>query len=186
MADPFIREHTEELMNNIRTQVLLRLIRPYTNVRICYLSRKLKVTESEVVQLLVDAILDDGLEAKINEESGMVEMPKNKKKMAVTTLVVPNAGDQGDSVRQQIKQRTQRTQYFLFFRKETRSRVHPQIHRPLPPPPTLRPSFQDRQRRRVNQSFLWKDSVSGRSASTQSSRQSDKNNDCKYNLKLQN
>ncbi|EGT34172.1 hypothetical protein CAEBREN_12604 [Caenorhabditis brenneri] len=95
MADPFIREHTEELMNNIRTQVLLRLIRPYTNVRISYLSQKLKVSESEVIHLLVDAILDDGLEAKINEESGMIEMPKNKKKMAVSSLVVPNAGDQG-------------------------------------------------------------------------------------------
>ncbi|ULU09615.1 hypothetical protein L3Y34_014182 [Caenorhabditis briggsae] len=93
MADPFIREHTEELMNNIRTQVLLRLIRPYTNVRISYLSKKLKVSEGEVIDLLVGAILDDGLEAKINEESGMIEMPKNKKKMTVSTLVVPNAGD---------------------------------------------------------------------------------------------
>lgn len=99
MADPFIREHTEELMNNIRTQVLLRLIRPYTNVRISYLSQKLKVSQKEVIHLLVDAILDDGLEAKINEESGMIEMPKNKKKMMVTSLVVPNAGDQGTTVR---------------------------------------------------------------------------------------
>ncbi|CAI2307782.1 unnamed protein product [Caenorhabditis sp. 36 PRJEB53466] len=96
MGDPFIREHTTELMNNIRTQVLLRLIRPYTNVRISYLAQKLKVSECEVVHLLVDSILDDGLEAKINEESGMIEMPKNKKKMAVSSLVVPNAGDQID------------------------------------------------------------------------------------------
>ncbi|PIC55129.1 hypothetical protein B9Z55_000534 [Caenorhabditis nigoni] len=99
MADPFIREHTEELMNNIRTQVLLRLIRPYTNVRISYLSKKLKVSEGEVIDLLVGAILDDGLEAKINEESGMIEMPKNKKKMTVSTLVVPNAGDSAAVVR---------------------------------------------------------------------------------------
>ncbi|EDS32321.1 cop9 signalosome complex subunit [Culex quinquefasciatus] len=32
MADPFIREHIENLLRNIRTQVLIKLIRPYTKI----------------------------------------------------------------------------------------------------------------------------------------------------------
>ena len=39
MEDQFIREHIEELLRNIRQQVLIKLIRPYTRVRIDFLSQ---------------------------------------------------------------------------------------------------------------------------------------------------
>ena len=39
MEDPFIREHIEELLRNIRTQVLIKLIRPYTRVRIIFIAQ---------------------------------------------------------------------------------------------------------------------------------------------------
>ena len=39
MEDPFIREHIEELLRNIRTQVLIKLIRPYTRVRILFIAQ---------------------------------------------------------------------------------------------------------------------------------------------------
>ena len=39
MEDPFIREHIEELLRNIRTQVLIKLIRPYTRVRITFIAQ---------------------------------------------------------------------------------------------------------------------------------------------------
>ena len=39
MEDPFIREHIEELLRNIRTQVLIKLIRPYTRVRLSFISQ---------------------------------------------------------------------------------------------------------------------------------------------------
>ena len=39
MEDQFIREHIEELLRNIRQQVLVKLIRPYTRVRIDFLSQ---------------------------------------------------------------------------------------------------------------------------------------------------
>uniref|UniRef100_A0A158P7S2 COP9 signalosome complex subunit 2 n=1 Tax=Angiostrongylus cantonensis TaxID=6313 RepID=A0A158P7S2_ANGCA len=60
MQDPFIREHVEELLTNIRTQVLLRLIKPYTRIRLQYLSQKLRISIAEVKRLLVDTILDEG------------------------------------------------------------------------------------------------------------------------------
>ncbi|CAJ0595329.1 unnamed protein product [Cylicocyclus nassatus] len=67
MQDPFIREHIEELLTNIRTQVLLRLIKPYTRIRLQYLSQQLRVSIAEVKRLLVDTILDEGLPARIDE-----------------------------------------------------------------------------------------------------------------------
>lgn len=72
MADPFIREHIEELLNNIRTQVLLRLIRPYNRVRLSHLADELHIDESEVKRLLVDTILDEGLSARIDEIGGVL------------------------------------------------------------------------------------------------------------------
>ncbi|CAD6194719.1 unnamed protein product [Caenorhabditis auriculariae] len=91
MADPFIREHIEELMNNIRTQVLLRLIRPYTKVRISWLSKRLKVSENEIQRLLVDAILDEGLEARISEETGMLLMSPACKQVKPQCSAQPTA-----------------------------------------------------------------------------------------------
>uniref|UniRef100_A0A915P2D9 PCI domain-containing protein n=1 Tax=Meloidogyne floridensis TaxID=298350 RepID=A0A915P2D9_9BILA len=43
MDDPFIREHIEELLANIRTEVLLRLIKPYVCIRLSYLAEELRI-----------------------------------------------------------------------------------------------------------------------------------------------
>ncbi|CAI4231605.1 unnamed protein product [Auanema sp. JU1783] len=67
MSDPFIKEHIEELLNNIRTQVLLKLVRPYTRVRLNYLAKQLRIEVAEIKRLLIDTILDEGLAARIDE-----------------------------------------------------------------------------------------------------------------------
>lgn len=38
MDDPFIRNYIEDLLKNIRTQVLLKLIKPYTRIRLPFIS----------------------------------------------------------------------------------------------------------------------------------------------------
>ncbi|KAI3909154.1 hypothetical protein MKW98_012891 [Papaver atlanticum] len=53
MDDPFIRNYIEDLLKNIRTQVFLKLIKPYTTIRIPYISKELNVPEKDVEQLLV-------------------------------------------------------------------------------------------------------------------------------------
>nr|CAG4643876.1 EOG090X04DO [Lepidurus arcticus] len=58
MDDPFIREHIEDLLRNIRTQVLIQLIKPYTRIHIPSISRELNVDVTEVESLLVSCILD--------------------------------------------------------------------------------------------------------------------------------
>ena len=37
--DAFIRQYIEDLLKNIRTQVVLKLIQPYTRIRIPFISR---------------------------------------------------------------------------------------------------------------------------------------------------
>ena len=39
MDDPFIRNYIEDLLRNIRTQVLIKLIKPYTTIRIPFVSK---------------------------------------------------------------------------------------------------------------------------------------------------
>lgn len=79
MDDPFIREHIEgcnvfplsiltafinffrsfiELLRNIRTQVMIKLIKPYTRIHLPYLSKELNIDVAEVENLLVQCILD--------------------------------------------------------------------------------------------------------------------------------
>lgn len=47
-----------DLLRNIRTEVMIKLIRPYTRVRIPFICEQLKITEAEVEALLVNCILD--------------------------------------------------------------------------------------------------------------------------------
>merc|ERR1712088_941127 len=48
MDDPFIREHIEDLLRNIRTQVLIKLIKPYTRIKIGFISGELNTDPSDV------------------------------------------------------------------------------------------------------------------------------------------
>ena len=41
MDDPFIMEHIDELLQNIRTQVLIKLIKLYTRICIPFISKEL-------------------------------------------------------------------------------------------------------------------------------------------------
>ena len=58
MGDAFIRNYIEDLLKNIRTQVLLKVITPYTRIRIAFIAQELNIAPAEVEQLLVTLILD--------------------------------------------------------------------------------------------------------------------------------
>ncbi|VDO30307.1 unnamed protein product [Onchocerca flexuosa] len=72
MADPFIREHIEELLTNIRSQVLISLCVPYSRIYLSFLAEELRVKVEEVLVLLADLILDGALNAKIDEINGIL------------------------------------------------------------------------------------------------------------------
>jgi COP9 signalosome complex subunit 2 len=48
----------KDLLRNIRTQVLVKLIKPYTKIHIPFIAKELNIDETEVESLLVACILD--------------------------------------------------------------------------------------------------------------------------------
>jgi len=67
MGDAFIRNYIEDLLKNIRTQVLLKVITPYTRIRISFIAQELNITPAEVEQLLVALILDGQIDGHIDQ-----------------------------------------------------------------------------------------------------------------------
>merc|ERR1712126_606263 len=74
MDDPFIREHIEDLLKNIRTQVLVKLIKPYTRIHIPFISGELNIEPSDVESLLVSCILDTTIYGRIDQVNGVLEL----------------------------------------------------------------------------------------------------------------
>ncbi|KAK3098879.1 hypothetical protein FSP39_023925 [Pinctada imbricata] len=76
MEDPFIREHIEDLLRNIRTQVLIKLIKPYTRIHIPFISKELNIDPTEVENLLVSCILDNAINGRIDQVNQVLELEK--------------------------------------------------------------------------------------------------------------
>jgi len=76
MDDPFIREHIEDLLRNIRTQVLIKLIKPYTRIKVGFISGELNIEPSDVESLLVSCILDATIYGRIDQVNGVLELDK--------------------------------------------------------------------------------------------------------------
>jgi len=74
MEDTFIREHIEDLLRNIRTQVLIKLIKPYTRIQIQFISGELNIESGDVESLLVSCILDSTISGRIDQVSGVLEL----------------------------------------------------------------------------------------------------------------
>jgi len=77
MDDPFIREHIEDLLRNIRTQVLIKLIKPYTRIHIPFISKELNIDAIEVEALLVSCILDNTVHGKIDQVNQVLELKQD-------------------------------------------------------------------------------------------------------------
>lgn len=74
MGDTFIREHIEDLLGNVRTQVLTQLIKPYTKIRIPFISQELNIDCNEVEALLVQCILDKTIVGQIDQKNQLLEL----------------------------------------------------------------------------------------------------------------
>lgn len=73
MDDEFIREYLEDLLRTIRMQVLHEILRPYTRISIKAISKKLNgIQVKDVENLLVTAILDGTLDARIDQVNGVL------------------------------------------------------------------------------------------------------------------
>jgi len=76
MGDPFIAQFINPVLREIRTQVLLQMIQPYTRVTIPYIAKKLNVSAAEVQDLLVFLILDNKIEGQIDQINQLLRIEK--------------------------------------------------------------------------------------------------------------
>ena len=67
LGDAFIKMYLDDLLKNIRTQVLLKVIKPYTRIRIPFIATELNISTSEVEHLLVALILDGHIDGRIDQ-----------------------------------------------------------------------------------------------------------------------
>ncbi|KAI9341336.1 PCI domain-containing protein [Obelidium mucronatum] len=74
MDDPFIRTYIDGVLKNIRTQVLVKLIKPYTRIEIPFISKQLNVPAQDVEDLLVGLILDSKINGRIDQINSRLEL----------------------------------------------------------------------------------------------------------------
>ncbi|XP_070505126.1 COP9 signalosome complex subunit 2 isoform X1 [Chironomus tepperi] len=98
MADPFIREHIEDLLRNIRTQVLIKLIRPYTKIAIPFISSELNIEPAEVESLLVSCILDNTIQGRIDQVNQVLELEKEDSRHGARDIAIEKWSNQINSV----------------------------------------------------------------------------------------
>ncbi|KAI4110689.1 MAG: hypothetical protein LQ339_001266 [Xanthoria mediterranea] len=78
LADPFIAENIDEVTRNMRTKGVLKLIAPYTRFNLAFVAKQLKISVAEVQDIVGFLIVDNKLQAKIDQEKGTVEFESNE------------------------------------------------------------------------------------------------------------
>jgi COP9 signalosome complex subunit 2 len=74
LADPFIAENIDEVTRNMRTKGVVKLIAPYTRMKLSWLAKQLKISEPEVQDILGFLITDGKINARVNQYEGILEM----------------------------------------------------------------------------------------------------------------
>ena len=74
LDDPFIAENIDEVTRNMRTKGVLKLIAPYTRMRLSWIARHLKISEPEVQDILGFLIIDGKINGTIDQREGILEV----------------------------------------------------------------------------------------------------------------
>ncbi|KAL9119804.1 MAG: hypothetical protein Q9187_003645 [Circinaria calcarea] len=77
LADPFIAENIDEVTRNMRTKAVLKLVAPYTRFTLAFVAKQLKISQTEVEDIVGFLIVDKKLNGKIDQEKGTVEIESN-------------------------------------------------------------------------------------------------------------
>jgi len=78
MDDPFIRQYIGELLNSLRTQYLIDLIKPYSRLELSFLAKQLNVDKEEVEELLIGLILEGKVDGRIDQVSMRLELSRKQ------------------------------------------------------------------------------------------------------------
>merc|ERR1712244_171353 len=79
LNDDFIVEHMPAVKLRIRSKVLVKLIKPYTRVKLEWLCRQLNATMPEVENLVVNLILDGSVKGRLNQIHSLLDLNYTQK-----------------------------------------------------------------------------------------------------------
>lgn len=74
LDEPFLMTYIQPLRRRMREQVLLNLTRPFHKLALSFIATELKICPEDVQSLLVDLILDNKLDARIDQLNGCLVM----------------------------------------------------------------------------------------------------------------
>jgi COP9 signalosome complex subunit 2 len=72
--------YLDDLLRNIRLNVLQQKVKPYRTVKLEFLAKEININMNEVKQLLSELILEERIDASIDQISGFIELAANKPK----------------------------------------------------------------------------------------------------------
>lgn len=78
LGDPFIAENIDEVTRNMRTKAVLKLIVPYTRMKLSWVAKKLRISELEVQDIIGFLILDGKITGKIDQRQGILEIESSR------------------------------------------------------------------------------------------------------------
>lgn len=74
LADQFIAENIDEVTRNMRTKAVLKLIAPYTRMRLSWIAGQLRIGEAEVQDIVGFLIVDGRVRGTIDQREGTLEV----------------------------------------------------------------------------------------------------------------
>jgi len=79
MDDPFVNTYVEDILLSVRTQVVIRLLKPYTEISMDFIGQELQIPVEEVELLLVSCILDGKLAGSIDQIAGVLRVESQQR-----------------------------------------------------------------------------------------------------------
>ncbi|KAI5467968.1 COP9 signalosome complex subunit 2 [Mariannaea sp. PMI_226] len=86
LDDTFIAENIDEVTRNMRTKGVVKLIAPYTRMKLAWIAKQLKIPEPEVQDILSFLIVDGKISGNINQQDGTLEITSSADNERVEAL----------------------------------------------------------------------------------------------------
>ena len=74
LDDPFINQYLDDLLRNIRLNVLIARVKPYKTVSLDYLGEQLNLSREDICGLLSELILEEKIKGEIDQLNGFIEL----------------------------------------------------------------------------------------------------------------
>lgn len=77
LDDPFIAENIDEITRNMTTKGLIKLIAPYSRMKLDWLAKQLRISRADVQDIVGFLIVDGQIKGRIDQQQGTLEIISN-------------------------------------------------------------------------------------------------------------